>query len=119
MLEKAATSKKNMKSLWKGQRLRKANIMEGNAFFLEKMSKNSVESLGDTDVQIVLYIPLSTFPSGELEFEQFLSGKANDQRESVTCCFRPALKPQMGKIQRLLLVNPLWCQVITLRGPFW
>ena len=34
-----------------GQRLRKANIMEGNAFFLEKMSKQSVESLGDTDVQ--------------------------------------------------------------------
>ena len=31
--------------------------MEGNEFFLEKMSKNSVESLGDTDVQIVLYIP--------------------------------------------------------------
>ena len=69
MLETATRSKKKHEIIVEGQRLRKANIMEGNAFFLEKISKNSVESLGDTDVQIVLYILLSLFHSGQLKLK--------------------------------------------------
>ena len=63
MLETAARSKKH-EVIVEGQRLRKANIMEGNAFFREKMSKKNVESRGDIDVHIVLYIPFSLFHSG-------------------------------------------------------
>ena len=49
--------------------------MESNAFFLEKMSKKSVESRGDTDVQIVRYIPLSLFPLSVAEVEQLYQVK--------------------------------------------
>ena len=55
---------KKHETIVEGQRLRKTNIMEGNAFFSRKCAKKSVESLGDTDVQIVLYIPFSLFHSG-------------------------------------------------------
>ena len=64
-LEVSGNSKSQKhKTVVEGQRLRKANIMEGNAFFLENMSKKSVESRGDTDVRIVLFIPFSLFHSG-------------------------------------------------------
>ena len=55
-----------MKSLWKVKGFEKQTSWKVMRF-LEKMSKQSVESLGDADVQIVLYIPLSLFHSGWLK----------------------------------------------------
>ena len=36
-----------------------------------KMVGTSVKSRGETDVQIVRYLPLNLFPSGQLEFNNF------------------------------------------------